>query len=57
MILPINSYGHYILRKKCKEVDQNIDYLSPLTKRLLKNKLKNISLGKVKVDYKMRFIK
>ena len=35
----------------------HIDYLSPLKKRLLKNKLRNISLGKVKVDYKMKFIK
>ena len=35
----------------------HIDYLSPLKKRLLKNKLRNISLGKVKVGYKMKFIK
>lgn len=33
------------------------DHLSPLKKRLLKNKLRNISLGKVNVDYKMKFIK
>jgi peptide deformylase len=34
-----------------------IDYLSSLKKRLLQNKLRNISLGKVKVDYVMKFIK
>lgn len=32
-----------------------VDYLSELKKRLLKNKLINISKGAVKVDYKMRF--
>ncbi|TAE02493.1 MAG: peptide deformylase [Bacteroidetes bacterium] len=32
-----------------------IDYLSNLKKRLLQNKLKNISKGKVDTDYKMRF--
>ncbi|MBC9796605.1 peptide deformylase [Sinomicrobium weinanense] len=31
------------------------DKLSPLKKRLLKGKLANISKGKIKVDYKMRF--
>ena len=31
------------------------DHLSPLKKRLLKGKLGNISKGKVRVDYKMRF--
>jgi peptide deformylase len=34
-----------------------IDYLSSLKKRLLQNKLRNISHGKVKVDYVMKFIK
>jgi peptide deformylase len=34
-----------------------IDYLSTLKKQLLKNKLRNISHGKVKVDYKMKFLK
>jgi len=32
-----------------------IDYLSPLKKRLLKNKLANISKGITDADYKMRF--
>ena len=32
-----------------------IDHLSPLKRRLLKNKLEDISKGKVKVDYKMLF--
>tara|TARA_R110002167_G_scaffold51470_15_gene148945 strand:- start:1694 stop:2284 length:591 start_codon:yes stop_codon:yes gene_type:complete len=31
------------------------DKLSPLKKRLLKSKLKNISQGKITVDYRMRF--
>jgi len=31
------------------------DLLSPLKKRLIKSKLKNISQGKIKVDYAMRF--
>jgi peptide deformylase len=34
-----------------------IDYLKPLKRRLLKGKLEDISKGKVKVDYKMVFIK
>jgi len=34
-----------------------IDRLSPLKKRLLKNKLLDISKGKVDVDYRMRFPK
>ena len=32
-----------------------IDHLSPLKRRLLKNKLEDISKGKIKVDYKMLF--
>lgn len=32
-----------------------IDYLKPLKKRLLKNKLEDISKGKISVDYKMAF--
>ncbi|TAE83987.1 MAG: peptide deformylase [Bacteroidetes bacterium] len=32
-----------------------VDYLSELKKRLLKNKLINVSKGGVQVDYKMRF--
>jgi peptide deformylase len=31
------------------------DYLSPLRKQLLKGRLSNISKGKVKVEYRMRF--
>ena len=31
------------------------DKISPLKKRLIKNKLLNISKGKIKVDYRMRF--
>ena len=31
------------------------DLLSPIKKRLLKGKLSNISKGKIKVDYRMRF--
>ena len=31
------------------------DYLSPLKKRILKNKLYNISKGKIKTDYLMKF--
>ena len=31
------------------------DKLSPLKKRLIKGKLNNISKGKVRVDYKMKF--
>ena len=31
------------------------DYLSPLKKRLLKRKLSDISKGKVKVDYRMKY--
>ncbi|MCB9246591.1 MAG: peptide deformylase [Flavobacteriales bacterium] len=34
-----------------------IDHLSPLKRRLLKGKLNDISKGKVKVDYRMRFPK
>jgi len=34
-----------------------IDYLPPLKKRLIKKKLDDISAGKVKVDYKMLFMK
>jgi peptide deformylase len=34
-----------------------IDYLKPLKKRLLKNKLDDISKGKITVDYKMVFPK
>lgn len=33
------------------------DYLSPFKKRIIKKKLKNISIGDVSVDYKMRFPK
>jgi len=32
-----------------------VDYLTPLKKRLLKGKLSDITKGKVKVDYKMKF--
>lgn len=32
-----------------------VDYLTPLKKRLLKNKLAAISKGRVEIDYKMRF--
>ena len=32
-----------------------IDYISPLKRKLLKSKLNDISKGKVKVDYRMRF--
>jgi len=31
------------------------DYLSPLKKRILKKKLHNISKGKIKTDYLMKF--
>ncbi len=31
------------------------DYLSPLRKRMLKNRLDQITRGEIKVDYKMRF--
>lgn len=34
-----------------------IDYLKPLKKKMLQGKLTDISKGKVKVDYKMTFIK
>lgn len=34
-----------------------IDYLKPLQKRLIKNKLDDIAKGKVKVDYRMLFPK
>lgn len=34
-----------------------IDYLKPLKRKLLKGKLNDISKGKVKVDYKMTFLK
>ena len=34
-----------------------IDYLPPIKKRLIKKKLDDISMGKVKVDYKMLFVK
>lgn len=34
-----------------------IDYLKPLKRRLIKGKLDDISKGKVRVDYKMSFIK
>ncbi|MBX2932076.1 MAG: peptide deformylase [Chitinophagaceae bacterium] len=34
-----------------------IDYLKPLKKKLLQGKLNDISKGKVKVDYKMTFLK
>ncbi len=34
-----------------------IDHLPPLKKRLIKKKLDDISVGKVKVDYRMLFAK
>ncbi|WEK35200.1 MAG: peptide deformylase [Candidatus Pseudobacter hemicellulosilyticus] len=34
-----------------------IDYLKPLKRRLLKGKLDDITKGKVKVDYRMTFVK
>ncbi len=34
-----------------------IDHLSPLKRRLIKKRLDDISIGKVKTDYKMRFVK
>lgn len=34
-----------------------IDYLKPLKRKLLKGKLDDISKGKIKVDYKMMFVK
>jgi peptide deformylase len=34
-----------------------IDYLPPLKKRLIKKKLDDISVGRIKVDYKMIFVK
>jgi len=34
-----------------------IDYIKPLKKKLLQGKLNDISKGKVKVDYKMSFVK
>jgi peptide deformylase len=34
-----------------------IDYLKPLKRKLLKGKLDDISKGKIKVDYKMTFVK
>ena len=34
-----------------------IDYLKPLKRKLMKGKLDDISKGKVKVDYKMSFIR
>lgn len=34
-----------------------VDYLKPLKKRLLKKKLHEISVGKVRVDYRMMFAK
>lgn len=34
-----------------------IDYLTPLKKRLIKKKLDDISAGKIKVDYRMLFVK
>jgi peptide deformylase len=34
-----------------------IDYLKPLKRKLMKGKLDDISKGKVKVDYKMMFVK
>ncbi|WP_448529849.1 peptide deformylase, partial [Raineya sp.] len=32
-----------------------VDYLPPLKKRMLKNKLLNISKGAISVEYRMRF--
>ena len=34
-----------------------IDHIKPITKRLIKSKLDNIVKGKVKVDYRMFFVK
>jgi peptide deformylase len=34
-----------------------IDHISPLKRKLLKRKLDDISKGKIKVDYKMSFLK
>lgn len=34
-----------------------IDYISPLKKTLLKRKLDDISKGKIKMDYRMIFVK
>ena len=34
-----------------------IDYLKPLRKKLLQSKLTDISKGKIKMDYKMQYVK
>ena len=52
-----DGYAARIIQHEYDHIDGVLftDYLSPLKKRLLKNKLQNISKGEVEIDYKMRF--
>ena len=57
-----NSYDGIIARVIQHEYDHIegtlfTDKLSPLKRKLIKGKLKNISLGKVETDYEMKFNK
>ena len=51
------GYAARIIQHEYDHIDGVLftDHLSPLKKRLLKNKLQNISKGEVEIDYKMRF--
>lgn len=54
-----NGISARIIQHEYDHIDGKlfIDYLKPLRKKLLQSKLNDISKGKIKVDYKMIFIK
>ena len=55
--LELNGISARVVQHKYDHIEGILftDKLSPLKKRLIKNRLVNISKGKVKVDYLMRF--
>ena len=52
-----DGYAARIIQHEYDHIDGILftDHLSPLKKRLLKNKLQNISKGDISIDYRMRF--
>jgi len=52
-----DGYAARIIQHEYDHIDGVLftDHLSPLKKRLLKNKLQNISKGDISIDYRMRF--
>ena len=52
-----DGYAARIIQHEYDHIDGILftDHLSPLKKRLLKNKLQNISKGDISTDYRMRF--